>query len=69
MNKNLDELMIALACISGEDVKPCRMELCPYFDKYDPNAEYADWPCDFMEIAKAAMARIQKLESNTNKPE
>ena len=69
MNKNLDELMIALECISGEDVKPCRMEMCQYFDKYDPNAEYADWPCDFMEIAKAARTRIIGLESKENKPE
>ena len=64
MNSKLDPLMDALTCLSSENVKPCRMEMCPYFDTYNPNA---DWPCDIPEIAKAARARIQALEENVTK--
>lgn len=64
MSNNFDPLMDALTCLSSENVKPCRMEMCPYFDTYNPNA---DWPCDIPEIAKAARARIQALEENVTK--
>ena len=68
MNSKLDPLMEALECIGSEQdkAKPCRMEMCPYFDTYDP---YVDWPCDIVELARAARARIKALESKENKPE
>lgn len=68
MNSKFDPLMDALECIGSEQdkAKPCRMEMCPYFDTYDP---YVDWPCDIVELARAARARIKALESKENKPE
>lgn len=63
MSNNFDPLMDALTCLSSENVKPCRMEMCPYFDTYNPNA---DWPCDIPEIAKAARARIHNTEIQLN---
>ena len=59
MNSKLDPLMEALTCLASENVTPCRMEMCPYFDTYNPNA---DWPCDIQEIARAAKERISRLE-------
>lgn len=61
MSNNFDPLMDALECIGsdGDNMNPCRMEMCPYFDTYDPNSE---WPCDFIELARAAKERISRLE-------
>ncbi len=55
MNKNLDELMIALDCFIDE--RECRGEMCPYFD-----TEAREPKCDFNAIARAAKCRIEKLE-------
>ena len=66
MNSKLDPLMDALECIGsdGDNMNPCRMEMCPYFDTYDPNSE---WPCDFIELARAAKERISRLEEEARK--